>query len=377
MFGSSVTMNMSQRIGRPLVHLPPKVTSNLSQLGQKPFATFLSTRNFSGVEQPQMKRCTYCGKEYPDEATKCMIDHQPLASSSPEPKSANVDSSDEVKTVVIRIFGSHEAAKAATANLEAHGIECWVNADDCGGMYPNLTVAGGVRLLVHDLDAAAATALLDTQISPAELNQIEADAVATAPPEVVPANGLAWVQIILGIVVGIVLCLLCQQAERPGSQTIYSYTPDGKRSEAWVYQNDHLVEFLKDGNLDGHWDYWDYYQHGIRVRSEMDNNFDGKPDEWWTFSNGEVVAMEKDTDFNGTPDLFCTYSNEIIQQADFRPNGSKFVTEREIYENGVLTEILRGGDSNGIFKEDVQYDPFFNPISTNANGMRWISLPAK
>jgi hypothetical protein len=31
----------------------------------------------------------------------------------------------------------------------------------------------------------------------------------------------------------------------------------------------------------------------------------------------------------------------------------------------VVTEILRGGDSNGNFKEDVRYDEFFNPISTN------------
>lgn len=109
----------------------------------------------------------------------------------------------------------------------------------------------------------------------------------------------------------------------------------------------------------------------------MDNNFDGKPDEWWTFSNGEAGAMEKDTDFNGQPDLFCAYTNGLIQQADYKPNGLKFVTKRDIYKHGVLAEILRGGNSNGIFKEDVLYDPFFNPISTNANGMRWISLPEK
>src|SRR5712675_3300415 len=33
MFGASVTTNMSQRIGRPLVHLPVRVTFNVSQLG--------------------------------------------------------------------------------------------------------------------------------------------------------------------------------------------------------------------------------------------------------------------------------------------------------------------------------------------------------
>ena len=50
---------------------------------------------------------------------------------------------------------------------------------------------------------------------------------------------------------------------------------------------------------------------------------------------------------------------------DMKPNGSKFATQRWLYQNGVLTEILRGGDSNGNFKEDVHYDPFFNPIPIN------------
>ena len=40
---------------------------------------------------------------------------------------------DETKTVTLRIFSSHETGKLVAANLEAHGIACWVNADDCGG----------------------------------------------------------------------------------------------------------------------------------------------------------------------------------------------------------------------------------------------------
>ena len=115
---------------------------------------------------------------------------------------------DEVKTVTIRTFNSHEAAELAAANLEAHGIECLVNADDCGGMYPNLTTAGGVRLLVRASDAETAVALLNAQASPAEINQIEAEAVASPPPETVPLKKLSWGQILFGIVVGVILCLL-------------------------------------------------------------------------------------------------------------------------------------------------------------------------
>jgi hypothetical protein len=294
------------------------------------------------------------------------------------PESANGGPHDEVKTVTLRTFGNHEAAELAVANLEAHGIECWVKADDCGGMYPNLTTAGGVRLLVRASDADAAVALLNAQASPAEINQMEAEAVAFSPPETIPLKQLSWGQILFGIVIGIILCLVCQWANKLGTKTLYHYTKDGKRDEAWVYRDGHLAEHLQDRNLDGVWDYWAYYEHGYVVRSELDNNFDGKPDETWTYSNGDLISMEKDTDFNGVPDEFCTYKYHILQQADMKPNGSKFTTTREIFQNGVLTEIWRGGDSNGHFKEVVRYDPFFNPISTNtAVAFQLLSPPSK
>ena len=293
-------------------------------------------------------------------------------------KSANGGPHDEVKTATIRTFGSHEAAELAAANLEAHGIECWIKADDCGGMYPSLAAAGGVRLLVRALDVEAAIALLAAQVSPTEINQIETEAVASSPPEPVSPKKLAWGQILFGIVIGVLLCLLYQWVNTLGTKTHYYYTKDGLCDEAWVYRNGHLVEFLLDRNRDGRWDLWSYYEHGQRVRSEHDNNFDGKPDEIWGFSNGALVSIEKDTDFNGLSDWFCTYQNEILQQVDIRPNGAKFATQRWIYQNGVLVEIWRSGDNNGNFKEVVRYDPFFNPISTNtAVAFQLLSPPSK
>src|SRR5467141_309706 len=108
---------------------------------------------------------------------------------------------DEVKTVTIHTFTGQDRADLARSNLEAHGIECWVNSDDCGGTYPNLTVAGGVRLVVRALDAEAAIALLNAQASPEEINQIETEAVVAAPPETVPPQRPAWGQILFGIVI--------------------------------------------------------------------------------------------------------------------------------------------------------------------------------
>ena len=155
---------------------------------------------------------------------------------------------------------------------------------------------------------------------------------------------------------------LFQENNNPGNDIHYSYTADGKCYEAWVYRNGHLVEMCKDRNLDGRWDGWVYYKYGHVVRAEYDENFDGKRDLFVTYSNSLVVSTEQDTDFNGVPDVFCSYKNGVLQQVDFRPNGLKFTITREIFTNGVLTEIWRGGDSHGFFNEVVKCDPFFNEV---------------
>jgi transcription initiation factor TFIIIB Brf1 subunit/transcription initiation factor TFIIB len=312
-----------------------------------------------------MKKCSYCGRDNTDEALKCNECGTEFEREAIDSESTSGKNHDQEKTLTVRIFPSHEAAELAASKLEAHGIRCWVDADDCGGMYPNLTAAAGARLHVLAADVEVANTLLDTQASPAEIEQIESEAVASSPPETVPQKKLALGQIFIGIVVGIILCLLYQWNSKSGTKTHYHYTEDGKADEAWIYRDGHLVEFREDRNHDGEWDHRDYYEHGQSVRSEYDDNFDGKPDLWWTFSDGGTDTVQIDTDFNGVPDEFGVYKNKIIQQLDIKPNGSKFTVTHENFQNGVLTEIWRGGDSNGNFKEIVKYDPFFNPISTN------------
>lgn len=292
-----------------------------------------------------MKKCTYCGKEYPDEAKECAIDGQPLASYPLNPESADDDPNGGTKITTIHTFISHEAAQLAASNLEAHGIKCWVSADDCGGMYPNLAVAGGVRLSVAASDVEVAIALLNTQASPLEINQIETQTIAPSPPETVPTKKMVLGQILFGIAIGVLLCLLYQGNVK--------------------HRAGHLVKSMKDRNLDGIWDCWTYYENGHVTRSEYDHNFDGKPDMFVTYTNDFIAAYEVDTDFNGIPDEFYICKYGVVQQEDIRPNGAKFAITRGFFKDGVLTEIWRGGDSNGNFKEIIKYDAFFNPISTN------------
>lgn len=310
-----------------------------------------------------MKRCTYCGKEYPDEATMCAIDGQPLAKFPPDPAPEPVSPVVEEKIVIIEIFPTRELAELAATKLEAHGIECWVKADDAGGMYPNLALTGGVRLQVRASDAERASAVIKSEAALSETFESEATTENAASEAPSSKSKLALGQIIVSIIIGVFLTLFYQWAEQQGTKTYYHHAANGQTDEMWIYCDGHLVEHREDRNLDGEWDYRTYYTNGFIARAEYDNNFDGKPDEWWTFSDDGTDTLQKDTDFNGVPDMFATYKNRIIQQVDLKPNGLKYSVTREIYSNGVLTEIWRGGDSNGNFRTVEKYDPFFNLTS--------------
>ncbi len=202
-----------------------------------------------------------------------------------------------------------------------------------------------------------------------------------------PGSNIAIGQIVLGALVGIILGVLASHFVHPpppapraapavARTTHYHYAENGMKDVEWRYKNGRLVSRSIDRNLDGSFDYWAYYDtEGNVARVEEDNNFDGKPDEFWTYSNNSVVSMEKDTDFNGVPDEFYTYEFHLPVQLDIKPNGSKFTTVREIFSNGITTEIWSGGDSNGNFREKVAYDPFFNPIHTNVFFHPLLSVP--
>jgi hypothetical protein len=277
------------------------------------------------------------------------------------------DSAGEAGRVVIRSFATRDAAEMVAAQLEANGIACWIAADDCGGMLPNLAMAEGVRVLVSRSDAEEARALLDLPSPPAGF-----EGENEPPPENPPLTGdrppkrFAPGQILIGVVIGFLATSFYEQAVHAPPTTYYHYTADGKAEGKWVYLHGNLVKHFEDRNLDGVWDHWAYYdKHGFVTNSLYDNNFDGKPDETWTYSNGNLLTMEKDNDFNGVPDEFCIYKYGIVQQMDMRPNGSKLSTLREIFSNGVISEIWHGEESNGHFWEIVKYDPFLNPVSTN------------
>jgi hypothetical protein len=62
--------------------------------------------------------------------------------------------------IIVRTFSDRMEAELARGALEAAGIDGAIQADDAGGLRPELTARSGVRLLVRESDAAEAEGIL-------------------------------------------------------------------------------------------------------------------------------------------------------------------------------------------------------------------------
>jgi len=270
--------------------------------------------------------------------------------------------------VELRTFSDLALAELTKSSLEAGGIECWLTADDCGGMIPGMDTVRGVKLSVRssDLDAASALLAQDTsyaQTTPGDSASEPAPAKASSPR---PMPSL--LQLAAGVIAGVLLCLLYQWTSEFGTRTHrYDNNGDGKTDEIATYRNGYLIEQSYDRNFDRRFDYWDHYDSAFkRILSKADENFDGTPDVTWGYTDGLLTSSSADTDFNGTPDVSNTFKNELIVQSDWRPNGTNIVTLRQIYRHNLLIEELRDTNMDGSFDVTIRYDAFQNVIQTNA-----------
>lgn len=269
--------------------------------------------------------------------------------------------------VELKIYSDAGSAELAKANLEARGIECWLTADDCGGMLPAMDAARGVKLFVRQSDRDAASALLASE--PANLGQMDEPASERpSSPDSSPKTSLSLLQLAAGIVIGVLICLLYQWTSKFGTKTYrYDTNGDGKTDETAVYRNGYLIEQSYDRNFDTRFDYWNHYDSAFkRILSKADDNFDGVPDMTWRYTNGLLASSSADTDFNGTPDVTFAYKDELLVQADWRPNGTNIITLRQIYRHNLLIEELRDTNMDGSFDLTTRYDAFQNVIQTNA-----------
>ena len=263
--------------------------------------------------------------------------------------------------ILIRTFGLMAEADLAAGQLRAQGIECEITTDDCAGMYPSL---GVIQLLVAPEDAEDAWRILreSAPLPPAFITTPEQK--TAAPPRVLRFN----LGLLAGIVVGVLTHISYSKFwELRNLNPRYDHDNDGVPDREQFWKHGELREERFDRNRDGRPDNWLHYSNGLMITTEADDNFDRKADSSYSYSKRQLVASSiHDTDFNGVPDLTVTYTNGLWLRSDWRPNGAKSVSLRQLYRDGWLEEELRDVNGDGLFDVSILYDRFSTPIRTNS-----------
>ncbi len=66
-------------------------------------------------------------------------------------------------TAVVGTYLNEVEAQMTRDLLETEGIEAMVQKDNCGGMYPQMALIRGVRVLVNEVDELAARTIIDAR----------------------------------------------------------------------------------------------------------------------------------------------------------------------------------------------------------------------
>lgn len=92
---------------------------------------------------------------------------------------------------------------------------------------------------------------------------------------------------------------------------------DGRVDVRSWYTDTGLLEMEEfDGDFDGQYDIWDYYQDvdgsgkAVRVANHRDMTYDGKPDVFVYFRDGLIVRKERDTNGDGIIDHWEKFDSE-------------------------------------------------------------------
>jgi hypothetical protein len=274
----------------------------------------------------------------------------------------------------VKTFGNLAEAGFASSLLESAGIKALLADEENFQWNPGLAMSG-IRLQVAEEDFARAEKLLaEGPVALAETAD-EASAPSAEPesaPPPLPASESSTetipVKVFVAAVVAFFVLLFAtyqlrksREAEwRTGTEIVeQDENEDGRTDRLITYRDGLVVDSQHDRNHDGKMDEWQIFDTAGRIESQrVDYNFDGVVDTWFDFAKGGPVRHRRDVDFNGIPDWFGTYENGLPVRDDCRPNDSKVIVLRYVFQHGSVSEEWRDEDRDGNFDYKILSDPF-------------------
>jgi len=184
----------------------------------------------------------------------------------------------DLKTaILLREFSTRSQAELAALELRSRGIECTIQADDCGGMLPPFRV----RLFISPKDSEAARGILEEGNVSETLAQPEPEQASPLQPASRTRRTVIVLALGIGFLLGLLAYRVTEVRRNAGLRVYYSdLNGDGRHDEAYSYEHGTIVWHTMDRNFDGNWDVWYEYRRGQIYTEQGDENFDGKADFW-------------------------------------------------------------------------------------------------
>lgn len=301
-----------------------------------------------------VKHCSNCGQENDGDALSCVRCGASLPGAQPDARS-----------VVLGTFASQMNAQVAARHLEDSGIPVVVTADDCGGLYPFLTPALGIRLLVKTSDLPRAREALREMEEQFGI-KAEGPGGDTGVPADAPRRPVKWSAqsmrlglFLLGAAVGAVAyhAVTLHRSSYTGT-TSEDRNGDGHPDAWWAYESGQAVRFSEDRNYDRRPDGWSVYREGVIQSGKDDTDYDGKPDVWYDCEHGIVAIGRTDLDYDGRPDSETRYVAGLPVTTVFAISNKLGYWRRDFYTNGILRETDLDRDRDGVLDEKILFDRF-------------------
>jgi hypothetical protein len=266
--------------------------------------------------------------------------------------------------VLLRTYSNEVEANIVASRLESEGIDAYIGMDDCGGAYPALQMAGGVRLLVKPEDLERAEKILreigtEDSTGAEQEDEKEESESEESRPRFMLRGGLYF---LFGLAAGYFLSYALTH------WTTYSGVDkrnwkDGRPGSITYYVDGVPTLVVEDRNYDGKPDARHHYEKGKLRTSEYDDTFQGRKNRWTKFKDPFNCVEKVDTDSDGKSDVTHFYVNGLTQRVDWHPKDSSTIERRELYKHGLLKEKLVDTDGDGIFDRKITYDDYERPIA--------------
>lgn len=234
--------------------------------------------------------------------------------------------------------------------LRQQGLSARIEGEYLQGAMGELPARGLVRVVVEEVDAAAAR----QAIAEFEAAQPDAGVASTREAPARAPGRVGWA--CLGLVVGMVATVAALRT--PASEDGVDHNRDGVLDERWIHgATGRPLRVEEDRNFDHRPDLVSHHDARGQVSDgRADDDFDGRFETTMRFRQGQLESLQTDADGDGFPEQHVAYQHGVPQSTSTINPSTGLPLRVAHYRLGVLQTAEVDSDRDGRLDTRLRYD---------------------